>query len=83
MTAMGMYLNLLPVCFSNHSSSQPFVEAITDSRTKALAALAHSKISFDIILDRLSVPRSASHSPLFQAFIDFRHGKQETRPFGN
>ncbi|RYP65279.1 hypothetical protein DL771_008391 [Monosporascus sp. 5C6A] len=35
-------------------------------RSKAIAAFAHSKVPFDIIVNELGIPRATTHSPLFQ-----------------
>ena len=68
---IGFFLNLLPIRFKA-SEQQTFSEAITEVRTKAHAALANSKLPFDAMLEQLAAPRSASHSPIFQSFIDYR-----------
>lgn len=81
MTAVGYYLNLLPLRFAGDATEVPFTTVLQQSRTKAYSALAHSKIPFDVILDKLGAPRSPNHSPVFQAFIDYRQGAAETQPF--
>ena len=80
--AIGMYLNLLPIRFRLRGI-EPFKEAIVETKAKAYAALSHSRLPFDVLLDILDVPRSASHSPLFQACINYRQGAQETLLFGD
>ena len=80
MAAIGMYLNLLPLRFNNNGHDVSFADAMGESRAKAFGALTHSKVPFDVILDKVSAPRSASHSPLFQAFVDFRQGQEEGPP---
>ena len=82
MEAIGMYLSFLPLRFRLRET-ETFEEAIVETKAKAYAALSHSRLPFNILLDVLDVPRSASHSPLFQAFIDYRQGAQETLPFGD
>ena len=68
---IGFLLNLLPLRFSQ-DSTQSFAEAIKEARDKAYNALAHSKLPFDVLLEELDIPRSSTHSPLFQVFMDYR-----------
>ena len=53
-----------------------------EARTKTYRALGNSAVPFEVILNELQVARSASHSPLFQAFIDYRQGAREIMSFG-
>ena len=80
--SIGLFLNLLPLRLRSRPT-QTFTEALKEARTKVYAALGHSKLPFDALLQDLNVPRSDTHSPLFQAFIDYRPGVQDKRPFGN
>jgi hybrid polyketide synthase/nonribosomal peptide synthetase ACE1 len=82
MTSVGNYLNLLPIRLTP-KRSQAFAEAMQEVREKAFAALANSKIPFDLLLEKLHFQRSALHSPIFQAFINYRQGVRETRMFGD
>lgn len=68
---IGFLLNLLPLRFKANSK-QNFAEAIKEARDKAYSALAHSKLPFDVLLEELDIPRSSTHSPLFQVFMDYR-----------
>jgi len=78
--SVGLFLNLLPLRFKQ-DSTQTFTEALKDARSKVVAALANSKVPFDVILDEINAPRAATHSPLFQAFINYRQGVQDKRQF--
>lgn len=80
--SIGLYLNLLPLRF-RATPNATFSDALREARTKSYSALEHSRLPFDIILDLLNVPRSASHSPLFQAFFDYRQGAKENLSFSN
>lgn len=77
---LGFFLNLLPLHFQR-ALDQPFNQAIQDARNKSYSALSHSKLPFDLLLNRLNVPRSATHTPLFQIFVDYRQGVQERSTF--
>ena len=68
---IGFLLNLLPLRF-RANTKQNFAEAIKEARDKAYSALAHSKLPFDVLLEELDIPRSSTHSPLFQVFMDYR-----------
>ena len=74
---IGFLLNLLPIRFKTNST-QTFAEAIKEARDKAHSALAHSKLPFDVLLEELDIPRSSTHSPLFQVFMDYRQLAVET-----
>ena len=37
-----------------------------------MASMANSTVPLDAVLEEIKAPRSATHSPLFQAFIDYR-----------
>ena len=80
MESIGNFLNLLPLRLPT-DLTQPFSSLVKLTKSKILAALAHSVVPFDVILEEVGVPRSSTHSPLFQAFIDYRH-VDETVPFG-
>ena len=82
MGTIGLFLNLLTLRFQ-YQPSQQFPDAIVEARNKAYSALTNSRLPFDILLKELSIPRSSSHSPLFQAFFDYRQGAQEKQAFGN
>ncbi|KAJ5156353.1 hypothetical protein N7492_009156 [Penicillium capsulatum] len=80
LNSVGLFLNLLPIKFSR-KTSQSFGEALKDTRSIAQNASAHSRVPFDVILTELNVPRSASHSPLFQVFFNYRQKVEESREF--
>lgn len=80
MEAIGLYLNLLPLRVGG-KLTQTFGEALAEMRRKSQEAFANSKVPFDILLNELNVPRSSSHAPLFQTFLNYRRGISETRPF--
>jgi len=47
---------------------------IADARAKSYAGLAQARVPFEALLRELQVAHSAAHSPLFQAFVDYRQG---------
>lgn len=68
---VGFLLNLLPLRFRS-AKGEVFKDSVIEARNKAYSALANSKLPFDVLLETLDIPRSASHSPLFQVFMDYR-----------
>jgi hybrid polyketide synthase/nonribosomal peptide synthetase ACE1 len=78
--SLGFFLTLLPLRFAA-APSQTFNEALKEARSKVLAALQNSVVPFDIILNETKTPRSTTHNPLFQAFINYRPGIQEKRQY--
>lgn len=79
---IGLLLNLLTLRFQRNPS-QTFAQSVGEARGKALEALKHSNVPFDILLKELNVPRSSAYSPFFQAFFDYRQGHQEKLSFGS
>ncbi|PSR77536.1 hypothetical protein BD289DRAFT_494214 [Coniella lustricola] len=79
---VGFFLNLLPLRFACQPD-QSFSEAIVNARNISHAALKSSRLPFDILLMELDVPRSASHSPLFQSFIDYRQGSPQQQAWAD
>ena len=81
MECIGIFLNVFPVRLHT-SLDQPFSSIIRQTKKKILSGLANSVVPFDVILNKIGVKRSPTHSPLFQAFIDYRQ-VNEKQPFGN
>ena len=79
--SIGPYVNLLPLRF-RLQASMSFVNALQEARDKTYNALANSAIPFEVLLNELHIERSATHSPLFQSFIDYRQGARERMDFG-
>ncbi|KAI1840238.1 hypothetical protein JX266_013549 [Neoarthrinium moseri] len=77
---IGLFLNLLPLRF-DFDPYRTFVESLNDVKNIVNKALDNSDIPFEVLLAELGVPRSSSHTPLFQAFFDFRQGISESRQF--
>jgi hybrid polyketide synthase / nonribosomal peptide synthetase ACE1 len=81
MQSLGCYLNLLPIRFRRSDPRQTVSEALREAKSKSQQAFANSQLPFDALLNELGVPRSTSHSPLFQVFLNYRQGIQENRTF--
>ncbi|KAJ0385182.1 hypothetical protein COL922a_006852 [Colletotrichum nupharicola] len=80
MESVGLYLNLLPLLFKvdqNHT----FANVLKLVRTKALNAFSHAVVPFDVIVKELGVAGTTSHSPIFQAMVNYRPGVSDARQF--
>ncbi|XTI91351.1 polyketide synthetase, partial [Cenococcum geophilum] len=78
--SVGFFLNLLPLRFKLQPL-QTFNEALKEARSRVVAALANSKVPFDVLLNEVNAPRAPTHNPLFQAFINYRQGVQDKRKY--
>ncbi|KAF2819712.1 hypothetical protein CC86DRAFT_429870 [Ophiobolus disseminans] len=67
---VGYLVNLLSLRFER-AADQTFKQKVEDVKKKSYAALANSSVPFNALLDKLDVPRSATHSPVFQVFMDY------------
>ncbi|KAL1985032.1 hypothetical protein VTN96DRAFT_8485 [Rasamsonia emersonii] len=68
---VGFFLNLLPVRFRINRHGQ-FSQLAQQTSKNVLEALQRSNIPIDLILEKLGVPRSSTHSPLFQVVANYR-----------
>ncbi|KAH7350679.1 hypothetical protein BKA65DRAFT_243259 [Rhexocercosporidium sp. MPI-PUGE-AT-0058] len=68
---IGNLMNILPVQFK-YNPTQNFLHAIKEARAKAMTALVHAKVPFDVILGDLNIARDPTRSPVFQASFDYR-----------
>ncbi|KAI0010863.1 hybrid PKS-NRPS PsoA [Xylariaceae sp. FL0662B] len=76
---VGYFLNALPLRFCI-DQDDPFDKIVKQSRDAVLAALAHSCVPFDMILDHLGVSRHGTYHPLFQIALNYRMGVQLQTP---
>lgn len=81
--SIGPFVNLLPLRFTDNGEKQTFAKMLSATRQTVLDALANSRVPFSVLLDELNVKRSPYHSPLFQAFVDYREGAKEKTMFGD
>lgn len=81
-STIGFMLNLLPLRFRSADGDHnlPFKDVVSEARKTAYDGLAHSKLPFDALLEKLNIPRSAAHSPLFQVWMDYRPFRPDYMP---
>ncbi|KAK4235121.1 hypothetical protein C8A03DRAFT_46686 [Achaetomium macrosporum] len=82
MGTIGDFVNMLPVQFRGGMPSK-FEELLAETRAKVYKALANSRVPFQVLLNELAIPRSATTSPIFQAFVDYRQGQREKTAWGD
>lgn len=78
--SVGNFVNLVPLRLRT-ALDQPFEALLRATKEKVLGAMANATVPFDVVLEQIQPHRSPSHSPLFQAFIDYRH-VTEKLPWG-
>ncbi|ORY13581.1 hypothetical protein BCR34DRAFT_599754 [Clohesyomyces aquaticus] len=81
-STIGFMLNLLPLRFKSENGDKGavFKDVVQAARKIAYDGLAHSKLPFDALLEKLDIPRSAAHSPLFQVWMDYRPFRPDYMP---
>lgn len=79
---VGFFLNLLPARF-DVQKDYSFRELVRKTLKTVFAALLHSSILFDLILDALKVLRSLKYNPLFQVAVNYYIGDVMQRDLGN
>lgn len=80
LSTVGFLLNLIPLRFGALPKKASFANVLAAAKQNAYSALNHSALPFDLLLEELNMPRSSSHSPLFQAFLDYRQLAVKTPP---
>ncbi|KAI0013521.1 hypothetical protein F4779DRAFT_640909 [Xylariaceae sp. FL0662B] len=82
MESLGPYINLLSLRFRT-AAYQGFGDILQETRLKMYSALSNSRLPFQVLLNEIDIPRSATHTPMFQCFIDYRLGFQEKQQWGD
>lgn len=68
--SIGIFLNPFALRLRG-DLNKSFSQLLQDTKAKVLAGLKHSSVPFDVVLDEVGAVRHPSHSPLFQAFINY------------
>ncbi|TGJ82343.1 hypothetical protein E0Z10_g6410 [Xylaria hypoxylon] len=78
---IGYFLNMLPVRMRlSHSESLNLIAR--RARDAVVAAMAHSRAPFDVLVGDLKLSRSTSHHPLFQVAINYSKSPFDETDFG-
>ena len=67
---VGFFVNVLPLR-ADLSGNPTFAQHLAHTRDSVLGALAHHEYPFPLIVNRLRLPRTTAHNPVFQAFLNF------------
>ncbi|KAK0726293.1 hypothetical protein B0T21DRAFT_403405 [Apiosordaria backusii] len=78
--SIGIFLNTFALRLRS-DLSKSFLDLLQENKIKVSAGLRHSSVPFDVVLDEVGAIRHPSHSPLFQAFVNYVR-VAEDRPFG-
>lgn len=78
--SLGLHLNLVPL-WVRCNVEKAFSQALKEMQRKSQEVFANSSVPFDVLLSELKVPRSPSHAPLFQVFMNYRQGIRQMRSF--
>ncbi|KAH8812401.1 putative PKS-NRPS protein [Xylogone sp. PMI_703] len=78
---LGFFVNLLPLRFKVEGA-RSFAKLTQQARDKTLKALEHSQIPYNVLLDKLEVPRSTTSNPLFQVLMNYKLGSLRSVPIG-
>ncbi|KAK4165620.1 putative hybrid NRPS/PKS enzyme [Cladorrhinum sp. PSN259] len=68
--SIGIFLNPFALRLRG-DLHRSFFQLLQETKAKVLAGLKHSSVPFDVVLDEVGAVRHPSHSPLFQAFINY------------
>ncbi|TFA97733.1 Polyketide synthase-nonribosomal peptide synthetase [Trichoderma ghanense] len=79
---VGCFVNMVPVRLGVPPGKTGFADVAQQTRKKALQALDHSAVPFDMILDKIKIPRSSGRTPLFQVALNYRTGSIWEMPLG-
>jgi amino acid adenylation domain-containing protein/thioester reductase-like protein len=80
--SIGYFINTLPLRFSINENDS-FDKILGNTRKKVYAAMENSQVPIDVLLEKLKVPRSPTHSPLFQVLVNYRLGALEQKVLGD
>ena len=70
---IGHFTNILPMRFFP-DKAKSFVDLVHNTSRTVLSGFGHSKIPIDVILKKLELLRSSTHTPLYQVAFNHRVG---------
>ncbi|OQE29356.1 hypothetical protein PENSTE_c002G08795 [Penicillium steckii] len=78
---LGFFVNTLPLRL-RQDEGDTFTNIFRRTASTAIAALSNSAIPFGMLTDKLNVPLSSTHTPLFQIMVNYRMGETLSLPLG-
>ncbi|KAL4874424.1 acetyl-CoA synthetase-like protein [Aspergillus karnatakaensis] len=78
---VGFFVNTLPLRLSLHETDT-FSDVFRRAAATSVSALSNSAVPFELITEHLGVPRSSTHTPLFQVMVNYRMGEVLNLPMG-
>src|SRR5579871_1696183 len=69
-SVVGFFINVIPLR-ADLSGELTFAQHLAQTRESVLGALAHHEFPFPLMVNRLRIPRTTAHNPVFQAFMNF------------
>lgn len=69
---LGLFVGMLPMR-ADLRGDPTFRELVARVKQTALEAYAHAELPFEILVDRLEVPRDLSHHPVFQVLFGLQN----------
>ena len=79
---IGFFVNTI-VLRLHVSRNLRFTELLLNTRNSLLNAIAHQDIPFDLVVEKLGVPRMLNHNPIFQIMFSTFKAAVQDRHFGN
>ncbi|KAL1610861.1 NRPS [Paraconiothyrium brasiliense] len=79
---VGYLINTLPLRFFLNDTSR-FHDVVKQTQTKMHGAMANADVPFSKIIEKLKIPRTSSHAPLFQILVNYRLGALEQTRIGD
>ncbi|RAL07848.1 polyketide synthase A [Aspergillus homomorphus CBS 101889] len=74
LSTVGYFVNLLPLQI-RIAQGDNFASVFKRASQDVLSALSHSSVPSNLVVDHLDIPRTSTHTPLFQVAINYRVGE--------
>ena len=74
---IGLFVNVMPLRTSLAGNPR-FVDLLVRAKETAVGAYAHAEVPFDLLLQKLNLPRDSSDQPLFTIAFSLQNFRMET-----